>query len=89
MHFCPDVPIILVGTKLDLREDKEHVEREGSQYVSQREGLEMAKNVNAVKYMECSALTQYGVKEVFEEAMRVALKKKTEQVQQRKKCTVL
>ena len=84
------MPIILVGTKLDLREDKEHVEREGSQYVSLQEGLEMqAKNVNAVKYMECSALTQYGVKEVFEEAMRVALKKKASTKQQRRRCTVL
>ena len=32
------------------------------------------KNSNVIQYMECSAWNDYGVKEVFEEAVRVALK---------------
>ncbi|XP_052266320.1 ras-related protein Rac1-like [Dreissena polymorpha] len=75
-HHCPDTPIILVGTKLDMREDKETTEKLKEKKLSPLtypQGLALAKEVNAVKYLECSALTQKGLKTVFDEAIRAVL----------------
>jgi len=75
-HHCPTTPIILVGTKLDLRDDKETLERmraKGQSPISYEAGLEKAKAINAIKYLECSALTQKGLKNVFDEAIRVVI----------------
>uniref|UniRef100_A0A1I7ZB36 Ras-related C3 botulinum toxin substrate 1 n=1 Tax=Steinernema glaseri TaxID=37863 RepID=A0A1I7ZB36_9BILA len=75
-HHCPNTPIILVGTKLDLREDRETVERLLERRlapVTTAQGQAMAREVKAVKYLECSALTQVGLKQVFDEAIRAVL----------------
>lgn len=75
-HHCPNVPIILVGTKLDLREDRETIEKLKEKRlapITYPQGLSMAKDVGAVKYLECSALTQRGLKTVFDEAIRAVL----------------
>jgi small GTP-binding protein len=75
-HHAPNTPIILVGTKLDLREDPETIERlreKRMMPISYIKGLQMAKEIKAVKYLECSALTQKGLKSVFDEAIRAVL----------------
>lgn len=67
-HHAPGVPSLLVGTKLDMR-DPSQVKNQ----VSYQQGVQMAKDIGAVKYLECSALTQKGLKNVFDEAIRAAL----------------
>ena len=48
----------------------------------------MAKDVGAVKYLECSALTTKGLKTIFDEAIRVVLFPAPGPKQQRK-CRIL
>jgi Ras-related C3 botulinum toxin substrate 1 len=90
-HHCPNVPIILVGTKLDLRDDKETIEKLREKKltpITYPQGLQMAKEISAVKYLECSALTQKGLKTVFDEAIRgVLCPQKT--TKKKKSCTLL
>jgi GTPase SAR1 family protein len=62
-HHCAKAPIILVGTKTDLRKDQ------SAECVSQEEGQRLAKQIKALRYMECSALTRVGLKEVFDVAI--------------------
>jgi len=73
---CPDVPVILVGLKKDLREDPvaiEEMRMRSLRFVTPREGAEMAQMCGARKYLECSSLTGEGVDDVFEAATRAAL----------------
>ena len=72
-YHCPTVPMIVVGTKVDLRNDKATIDIDRMAPVSFAQGVETANMIKAVKYLECSALTQLGVREVFEEAARVSL----------------
>lgn len=60
-HYCPDIPVILVGTNLDLRDDKETIEelkRIKLTPITYQQGLQLMEEISAVKYLECSAHTQ-------------------------------
>ena len=96
LHFCQGVPIILVGCKCDLRNDPSTIEklRQNSQQpVSSAEGQSVADKIGAQKYLECSARTGQGVKEVFESATRASLMTKDgksgSKSSGKKKCTIL
>ena len=52
------------------------------------QGLAMAKDVGAVKYLECSALTQKGLKTVFDEAIRAVLCP-VPKIKPKKRCSLL
>merc|ERR1712080_250180 len=75
-HFCPNVPIILVGNKKDLRNDdnvKRDLSKMNQEPVKVEQGREMAEKIRAFQYIECSAKSKEGVREVFETATRAAL----------------
>ena len=75
-HHCPDAKILLIGTKLDLRDDKEILAKlsmNGQRPITPSQGEQMAKDIRAVGYLECSALTQKGLKLVFDEAIKCVI----------------
>lgn len=92
-HHCPDSPILLVGTKIDLRDDREtltQLAEIGQQPVKREQGQKMASKIRACKYLECSALTQRGLKQVFDEAVRCVLQPQPPlKRHQRKVCSVM
>jgi len=90
-HHCADAPILLIGTKIDLREDKETLQilaENGQAPIKREQGQKLANKIRAVKYLECSALTQRGLKQVFDEAVRAVLRPQPVRRRQRK-CTLL
>ena len=80
-HHCPNTPMLIVGNKTDLRNDSQTIyqlQREGKAAITLEEGEELAKNIGAVAYCECSALTREGLKNVFDLALQIALQKDTQ-----------
>jgi len=78
---CPKVPILLVGTQMDLRDNQatlDKLAKNKSKPVSQEMGDRLAKELKMVKYAECSALTQKGLKDVFDDAIMAALEPEPE-----------
>jgi cell division control protein 42 len=71
-HHCPGVPCLIVGTQTDLRDDpsvREKLSKQKMSPVRKEDGERMAKELGAVKYVECSALTQFKLKDVFDEVV--------------------
>lgn len=89
-HHCPSTPFLVVGTQVDLRDDPTSLEKLAKQKlkpITHEMGEKLAKDLKAVKYVECSALTQKGLKNVFDEAILAALEPPEQP--KKKKCTIL
>ncbi|EGG20160.1 Rho GTPase [Cavenderia fasciculata] len=73
-HYIPDVPHILVGTKVDLRE-AQHPDPNSGKFepVTPDMGLSMSKQIKAASYLEVSAKTRQGLEEIFNAAIDLVL----------------
>lgn len=91
-HHAKGVPFLLVGTKVDLRNDPDAAARmrqQGNEPVSQQDGQKACEDLGAAHYRECSALTQEGLKGVFDDAIRVVLDNHARPAKKSSKCSIL
>ena len=68
-HHCPGVPCLIVGTQVDLRDNPqimEKLQRQEQEMIAPEQGECLARELGAVQYVECSAITQKGLKNVFD-----------------------
>ncbi|KAL8816698.1 MAG: hypothetical protein Q9223_004333 [Gallowayella weberi] len=97
---CQGVKLVLVALKCDLREayaddDDKAADADPSQprkeqdMIDYKEGLEVARRIHALRYLECSAKRNRGVNEAFTETARVALQVKTGASSSSSKCTIM
>lgn len=91
-HYAPGTPILLVGTKQDQRDDAQTIQAlasKGMKPIATEEGEALGKQIGS-RYLECSALTQKGLKQVFDEAIRICVgpekSKKSKKIQ---RCNLL
>lgn len=73
----------------DLRNDAttiKELQKMKQEPVKPEEGRNMAEKINAFAYLECSAKTKEGVREVFETATKAAL---SVRIKKKPKCTLL
>ncbi len=73
------VPVLLVATQTDLREMGAH---RGS-CITAAEGRQVAHEIHAKGYLECSSLNNRGVQQVFEYAVRMAVNQAKKQARRR------
>ena len=73
----PHTPIVLVGTKVDLRGDVESLQlllEHSTRPTTSEEGNALAAEIGAAGYFETNAFTQVGLKDLFDHVARTALK---------------
>ncbi|XP_076025406.1 rho-related GTP-binding protein RhoQ isoform X1 [Genypterus blacodes] len=71
-EYAPSVPYLLIGTQIDLRDDPKTIAKLNDMKekpITTEQGQKLAKEIGACCYVECSALTQKGLKTVFDEAI--------------------
>ncbi|KAG8143710.1 hypothetical protein E2320_000915 [Naja naja] len=76
-RHCPSAPVLLVGTQSDLRQDVKvliALSRCQEKPVPPTAAHSLARKLGMAGYVECSALTQQNLKEVFDTAIVLGLR---------------
>eukprot|EP01126_Amoeba_proteus_P052651 TRINITY_DN6379_c0_g3_i1.p1 TRINITY_DN6379_c0_g3~~TRINITY_DN6379_c0_g3_i1.p1 ORF type:complete len:197 (+),score=35.47 TRINITY_DN6379_c0_g3_i1:140-730(+) len=93
-HYTPDASFILVGTKIDLVEDPYVVQKlstRSEHVVLPQEALQLSREIGAYTSIQCSALKQIGISDIFNEAIRAVISnssRKQEQEGKKRRCTL-
>ncbi|KYQ93522.1 Rho GTPase [Tieghemostelium lacteum] len=88
MTHTAKIPIVLVGTQNDLRTDKETLDLltlKQQSPITYEQGMMMRKKIQAKAFTECSVLSQKGVKQVFECAIKAYLENQSDIIKDKKK----
>jgi len=68
-HYIPNVPQVLVGTKLDLRDHYQQNPSPDHDLVTTEMGQALCDELKALKYVECSAKTKKNLDTLFQETV--------------------
>ena len=79
-HCNQKVPVLLIGTKTDLRTQKG---------ITANEAEALCEEIGAMKYLECSALTQEGLEIIFDEAVKAALNSMAASKKKKNTCSIM
>lgn len=93
-HFTPGIPYILVGTKTDLRNNVDIISilnQRDLQPISYDDGFKLAKEIEAIRYIECSSLDNNSINNVFNDTIKAIFNNNTVRVNTRKskRCCIL
>jgi len=72
-HYIPNVPYMLVGTKLDLREHVKANPNDEFDLVNPEMGQAMCDEIKAIKYIEASSKTRQNLDKVFHDSFSAVL----------------
>lgn len=94
---CGKVPVVLVGTQSDLREDAKtlvDLRQTKEQPVQENEARKLAQSLGCEMYVECSSLTQRNLKDVFDSAIVAGItsrnnREKKKNKKKKKLCNIL
>lgn len=78
-EIAPTKPVVVVGSKLDLRPEDKAV-------VMQQEGRDAARRMGAVQYFECSALSQENLVDTMEKCLKIGRDYKFLKPDNKKRC---